>query len=296
MDQLPEHNELCRLGLDPTRVTSVAPIVEKHGHGLYRIEHNGRSYVLKYFPAGEAHESCCYALLERYSVPTLPVHGRTERALLLEDLAASATWRAAEEADVTRPETGVAVAAWYRALHAAGRAILAGPQGAPEFLKRESDVLDAATILDTGSRLGCADNPVWALAAGCIEALQEAARSLPETLNYNDFHWSNLALSRERQAPYRAIVYDYHLLGIGLAYSDCRNVVGSLGEYAAAAFWGAYGPFDEREALLDAPLSTLYNLYCAARRPHFPAWAYGCLHRVLSGELAEDLQRALAAL
>lgn len=88
--------------------------------------------------------------------------------------------------------TSVAVAEWYRALHAAGREMLTSPLGVPDFL---------------------------------------------------------LAFSRELEPSVRAVVYDYHLLGIGLAYSDCRNVAGSLGERVQSAFWEAYGSVDEREAL-----------------------------------------------
>lgn len=41
-----------------------------------------------------------YALLEQLGVPTLPVHGRTHSALLLEDLTSSSTWRMAREDDL----------------------------------------------------------------------------------------------------------------------------------------------------------------------------------------------------
>jgi hypothetical protein len=121
-------------------------------------------------------------------------------------------------------------------------------------------------------------------------------RSLPETLNYNDFHWTNLALSRRSVPSPRAVVYDYHLLGIGLRYSDCRNVVGSLGDRAASAFWEAYGPVDEREKLLDEPTSVLYALMVALRQPEFPDWAQGCLRKARNGELQKSLHRALEAI
>jgi hypothetical protein len=107
------------------------------------------------------------------------------------------------------------------------------------------------------------------------------------------FHWTNLALSRQQCTLVRAIVYDYHLLGIGLAYSDCRNVVSSLGEQARPAFWEAYGPVDEREAILDAPVSVLFSLSVAVQMPRFPHWANECLRKAKSGELENNLKRAL---
>lgn len=53
-------------------------------------------------------------------------------------------------------------------------------------------------------------------------------RSLPETLTYNDFHWSKLARSRPLPTGREVIFYDYHVLGLGLASSDCRNVTSVL--------------------------------------------------------------------
>jgi len=265
---------------------------QKHGNRLYRVKCGQRSFVLKWFgrPA-QAPEVRSYALLQRIGVPALPVYAQTENALLLEDLAVSSTWRLAEEVDVERPETGTAVANWYLTLHARGEGLLAGSARTPGFLRREADELDSNSILETGKKLGLAHNPVWKLAAGHIQSLKDAMRSLPETLNYNDFHWSNLALSRDR--PLRAVVFDYHLLGIGPRYSDYRNVVGSLGHRAAQAFWEVYGPVDEREAILDTPVSILYSLQVACRRPRLSGWARRSMERVESGQLERSLVRAL---
>ena len=134
------------------------------------------------------------------------------------------------------------------------------------------------------------------LAAEHIEALKDGLRSLPETLTYNDFHWTNLALSRHQRPEFRAVVFDYHLLGIGLAASNCRNVGGSLGAAARAAFWVAYGAVDERAAALDAPVATLHALRVAVQRPELPRWALPLVHEVTTGELEAKLRHALALL
>ncbi len=301
LSALPRTCDPRRIGLDPREITRVACLHQRHGHAVYRLECGARSFVLKWFPEpAQAMEVRIYALLAAHGVPTLPVYARTEQALLLEDLATSAVWRLATETDMQQPETGAAVATWYRALHAAGREVLAASEGPPTYLRREGDVLDAHTILDLGKRLGLVGHPVWTLAADCIEPLKAALRSLPETLIYDDFHWTNLALAR-RRAPdepvRRAIVYDYHALGIGPAASDYRNVVGALGPRAQAAFRERYGPVDEREVLLDAPIAILYALHLAAARPRLPAWVHPALQRwVHGGELAHHIQRALAIL
>jgi hypothetical protein len=125
----------------------------------------------------------------------------------------------------------------------------------PGFLEREVNSLDAETIIRIGKQLGLNHDLVWTLAAKHIEAIKDAMRSLPETLNYNDFHWTNLALSRRSVPSLRAVVYDYHLLGIGLCYSDCRNVVGSLGDRASLHSGRSMAQWmKERDCWMNPPL------------------------------------------
>jgi hypothetical protein len=152
---------------------------------------------------------------------------------------------ARDRAGRVAPEVGVAVAEWYKALHDADL----GAE-ALEFLGGEYETLSPEIIHETARRLGLDHLLVFRLAGESIERLKVALRSLPQVLNYNDFYRGNLALSREQELL-RAVVFDYGLLGIGLCYSDCRNVVSSLGEGARDAFWAIYGPFSEREKTLD---------------------------------------------
>lgn len=284
-----------QLGIGRDEIRDAARLAERHGHGLWRIVTARQSYVLKWFPPGDpgSAEIEAYPLLRKLGVPTLPVHGSTENALLLEDLATSPTWRLASKADLASAAVGRAVARWYRVFHRRGAALLAGTGGPPPFLGREIDRLDAGSLHQAGRRLAVESRPGWRLGLAHIETLKRAMRALPETLNYNDFYWTNLALSRAAGTEAQAIVFDYHLLGIGLRYSDCRNVTGSLTGSAVGAFWGAYGLPDEREKILDRPVSTLVALVTAAQRPSFPRWAQASLDRVCDGTLERDVRVAL---
>jgi hypothetical protein len=284
-----------KLGLGAEQVQAIIPIEERHGHRLWRVVTTSQNYVLKWFPPGDAGvmEIQAYALLRRLGVPTLAVHGAADDALLLEDLVTSLEWRLATQEDLVDPAVGRAVARWYRVFHRQGAKLLAHPSSVPDFLAREIDRLDADSIRATGRRLDLQDQPGWRLALRHVEDLKDAMRALPETLNYNDFYWTNLALSRAAEPELRAIVFDYHLLGIGVRFSDCRNVVGSLAGEAVAAFWQEYGPPDEREEILDRPLSTLASLVTAVQRDRFPRWAQASLDRVLDGRLERDLLVAL---
>ncbi|MFP4345289.1 MAG: hypothetical protein ACLFU8_11395 [Anaerolineales bacterium] len=280
------------LGLDPAAIQSVEILSQRHGHAIWRLVTEARSYVLKWLPeSAAAAEIEGYRLLQRLGVPTLPLYGSTPQALLLEDLTRSERWRLGTEEDLSDPEAGAAVARWYRTFHAAGDTLPAREEP-PDFLNREIDALTPESILATGEALGLAELPVWKRAAREIEGLKAAVDELGVTLNYNDFYWTNLALSR-REIPLQAIVFDYHLLGLGLRYSDCRNVTVSLEGNAVGAFWEVYGGADPREVLLDRPLATLFNLQEAARLPKFPRWAEESRQRVVNGELRRELAAAI---
>ena len=283
---------LGELGLT---ISDAKLISGNRGNALCRVEHAGGSVILKQFGDPKAAvELEAYTLLASLGVPTLRVYGQTDRAILIEDLATSADWRLAREADIELQETGTAVAGWYRCLHDAGERLVSEGKVLPTFLTREVDALDARSIMLMGERLGLAGNPVWSLGAEHIEILKEAMRSFPRTLNYNDFHWTNLALSRRR--PLRAVVFDYHLLGIGPAYCDVRNVKGSLDGSAAGAFVAAYGAYDERVEVLDAPLSVLSALLVASRLDELPRWAAELVKIAASGELESRLGTAIDSL
>ncbi len=282
------------LGLEPDTFSQAVLLSQRHGHAVWRVSSHQRSRILKWLPAGKARiEISTYQLLRSLGVATLPLYASSEEAILIEDLDHSPTWRLVQESDVSRAEVGRAVARWYRQFHAAG-AELVSKTGAPAFLKREADELTPESIRATGRALGLGHHPLWEQAAGMINQIKSALESMSLTLNYNDFYWTNLALSRQEGTDPQAIVFDYHLLGIGMRYSDCRNVTFSLAGAAVDAFWQEYGYCDPREVLLDRPLAALYDLHMAAREPRPPAWAQESIQEVRSGQLSQDLLAAQA--
>ena len=277
------------IGVDTAAIRLVDILSERHGHAIWRVVTPERSYVLKWLPEANARvEVESYLLLQKLGVPTLPLYGSTAQALLLEDVTQSDAWRLATEADLARPEVGQAVARWYRVFHNTGATLLSKGD-CPGFLARETDELDPDGILATGRVLGLSNCHVWALAAEHIELLKAAVNKLSVTLNYNDFYWTNLALSRQEDSQLKAIIFDYHLLGVGMRFSDCRNVTSSLSGDAVRAFWDAYGNVDLREEKFDRPLATLYSLNVASHISEFPRWAEGSRARVINGDLERDL-------
>lgn len=284
---------LEKMGFDTTRLRRVVPIRERHGNRLLQIILERSPYILKVFRDPEASsEIRAYSLLEDIGVPTLHVIAKTNDALLLEDLEVSDHLRLAHEEDIGKPEVGVALAEWYHALHDAGSTVRLGVDRRSLFLRREIDALTPASILEVAARIGSSDTTKWSMLAANIDRIRNAVMASAETLTYNDFHWTNLALSRNER-PISAVVFDYHLLGMGMRYSDCRNVTGSLGPDAADAFRSAYGETDRREKVLDELVAPLCALVEAFRRPGFPSWAKASLELAESGEIHSRLDRAI---
>ena len=284
---------LAKMGLGTSHLGKVEPIRERHGNRLFRIVLEGSSYILKEFGDPEAsREVRAYALLEDLGIPTLRVIASTNDALLLEDLDVSKYLRLAHEEDLRNAEVGVALAAWYRALHNADSTLLLRDNPRLSFLRREIDELTPASILKVATRVRGSDSSKWFTLAGNIDRIKNAVMNSAETLTYNDFHWTNLALSRNGKAI-RAVVFDYHCLGLGMRYSDCRNVTGSLGPDAVDAFRSAYGETDPKEKVLDDLVAPLCALVEAFRRRRFPSWAEASLEVAETGEIHSRLNRVI---
>ena len=275
---------LAKMGLGASHLGTVELIQERHGNRLLRIALGNTSYVLKVFgnPVTSA-EIRAYDLLKNLGVPTLHTIAETDGALLLEDLEVSSDFRLASEDDIEKPEVGAALAHWYRILHDAGSRFRIR-QAETTFLRREIEDLTPASILDLATKIGGSHQSEWITLTDNIDRIKNAAMASAETLTYNDFHCTNLALSRAEK-PIRAIVFDYHLLGLGLRYSDYRNVLSSLGQNAAAAFRSEFGETDPRERVLDDLMAPLYALTVAFRRHKFPSWAEAPLELVKTGEI-----------
>ena len=284
---------LVKMGFDTAHMDSVEPIREREGKRLFRIVLDGSSYILKVFGHTEAsREVRAYSLLEDLGVPTLRVIARTNDALLLEDLDVSEHLRLATEEDVGKVEAGAALAVWYRALHNAGSAVRLGVDPRSSFLPREIDALTPASILEIAALVRGSDRKKWSILAGNIDRIRNAVMASAETLTYNDFHWTNLALSRDGKPP-RAVVFDYHLLGLGMRHSDCRNVTGSRGPDAADAFRSAYGETNPGEKVLDELVAPLCALVEAFQRHRFPSWAKASLKLAETGEIHNRLDRVI---
>lgn len=209
-----------------------------------------------------------YRMLSRLNVPTLQVLSHNSNSITLEDIAASDHWRLGTPADLSDPKTAAAIARWYQKLHQSSRG------EATEEMYDESDLFTRENLKFLPEFTKLPHHPVWNVLESNFEAIRSIADRLPKTITYNDFYWTNLAVSRDGR---EALMFDYNLMGKGYAYSDIRNVTVSLSPDAAAAFLAEYGPADPLERSVDDILSPIITLILASRRDTFPSWAQDSL-------------------
>lgn len=275
--------ELEKMGV---RALALELIRDKDGAAVARVDTAEGPRVLKAFHGGgQAREIGNYAALAALGVPTLKLYASTDRALLMEDILES-PYRLGVAEDLGDARTAALVARWYRELHSRGYGYAAA-HGAE--LYDENRALTPEALERVKERTGTGGLPVWRLIGENWEKIKAAVDGARRTLTYNDFYYTNLAVARDGGS---ALMYDYGLLGAGYAYADLRNVCSSLSGAAQEAFLGEYGPFDEREAEIDAVVSVLNGLISAYGRERLPAWSAGLIEE-LRGGLYERVERLI---
>lgn len=270
--------------------TACELIRSKDGISVYRLETAEEKLILKLFEKPEdRREIDNYRLLAALEIPTLPLKGYTENAMLLPDVTASEIWRLGREEDMADPQIARAVARWYRTLHEKGRQYL---KKNPVRLYDETDVITPENMEKAAAVTGTAGDPIWQQVKENFDDVRKKLEVLPRTLTYNDFYWDNLIAAKDGS---EAFMFDYNLLGQGLAYGDVRNVTSSLSREAAEAFREAYGTSEmvgvDEEKLADDFLAPMVTLCAASQREVFPAWAGDSLERLKSGELLKSFER-----
>lgn len=267
---------------------SVETIQQKDGILVARVLCEKGSFILKLFENQEyAREIKNYRILHSLHIPMLHVEAVTDNALLLEDLCSDSTYRLGTEKDLENPEVAVQIAKWYRRLHEAGYQYL--ERNKDTALYDENDVITPENIEGIRRKTNTSALPVWKLIEDNFDLIKRLLDRAKRTLTYNDFYYTNLAVSRDGTS---AMMFDYNLLGKGYAYADIRNVCLALSKEAGKAFCEAYGNFDAMEVMLDEVASVLVTLQLACQKEQFPAWAKGALAELDSG-YADKVERLL---
>ena len=264
-------------------------IRSKAGISLYRVESEGRKRILKVFENQEdAREIDNYLMLSKLEIPTLPLLGYTKNAILLPDVETSDEYRLGKEDDLSDPKVARAIAGWYRMLHKKGRAYLSDRE-IPMY--DESDLLIADNMKEIAEKTGTVENVLWQIIRENYGTIRSRIDALPRTLTYNDFYWTNLIVSQNCES---AFMFDYNLLGKGIAYGDIRNVTSSLSREAAEAFLQEYSDdIAEGEKKADVFIAPLVTLSAACKSDTFPSWAKASLAELKNGDILRHLKEWL---
>ena len=264
-------------------------IRSKDGISLYRVKSEGKSFVLKVFEKQEdTREIENYQILSALGIPILPLLGATWNAILLPDVEADEEYRLGTENDLSNPQAARAIARWYREFHAKGRIFLADKKVS---MYDETDVISLTNLELIAEKSDTKNWEVWKVIREHFDMIRCRIDALPRTLTYNDFYWTNLAVSKDLE---KAFMFDYNLLGKGTAYSDIRNVTSSLSHEAAEAFLEEYGnDITVEEVKADAFTAPLITLFFAYGRETFPAWAKASLEELKNGDVLRCLKEWL---
>jgi predicted nucleotidyltransferase len=264
---------------------SLSLIRNKDGVSVWRVMSANNSYVIKCFDKPEyRREISNYQLLKSLGVPTLRVIAQTDCSLLLEDIERS-DYRLGTADDMNDPKTARLIAAWYKALHQKGRDYL----DTHDFID-EYDKLTIENLKLVQERTGTSDARVWQVIEDNFEQIRSAVMSLPRTLVYTDFHYSNLAVARDGTS---ALVFDYNFFYKSYVYSDIRNVCWEFSEEAKVAFLSEYGEYDEREVIVDDVAAALSGLVIASQQEVFPNWAKDLVEGIKNGQILTTVERLL---
>ena len=173
-------------------------------------------------------------------------------------------------------------------LHEKGRDYLSGSE-IPMY--DESDLITANNMAVIAEKTGTTRNILWQVITENYNMIRSRIDALRRTLTYNDFYWTNLIVSKNGES---ALMFDYNLLGKGIAYGDIRNVTSSLSNDASEAFIQEYGDnIDEEEKKADAFISPLVTLINACEHETFPSWAKGSLEELKNGDVLKHLKEWL---
>ncbi|GEM_PF-754424 len=282
------YKELEALGLENNEHIALEEIRNKDGIYLYRVKYKDENFILKYFLNHDyKREISNYSLLKRLEVPTIKVFGATDNSLLLEDIDKSQDYRLGTEEDLSNPEVARAIAKWYKKLHQRG---LERPIKDNERFYREIDCITKENIQAMKIKSNTKDNSLWNLIEDNWGLFLSIIKGLEETLNYNDFYWTNLVVRKDKK---EALMFDYNFLGIGSRYNDIRNVTVSLSEAAKDAFMDEYGGFSQKEKVIDDVTTPLITLISAYKKDTFPKWAEEAQKSINDGTLEKNIRNLL---
>ena len=273
-------------------------ISSESGVHVHRGLYNGKPAVLKQFDnEDDRREILNYRILQRHGIPTIKTFLLGEDSLIMEDVDASKDWRLGQEEDIADTQVAEGLARWYFAFHEAAADV---PELHSLFFEFDSITEESLEMLI--SKLPNATE-TFRYVQNHYSKFRKLIYTPVFTLTYNDFHWSNFVVRKDKSA---AMMFDYNLLGRGYRFSDFMNICWSMPSPVKAAFMDTYnGLFAEQhghsrheadaaEKRIDDVAGPLYALIVAfTDRAEFPSWAQGQKDEAVDGTLLAKARQLL---
>jgi len=275
------------LGLKKENCSNISIISKKHGNMVYGLKYDNKNYVLKCYTNENNREVKFYELLKTLKIPTLRIITSCESAILIESIDYSLDKRIAKEKDLEDENIIISLAHWYKDFHDKGREYIKH-NGVESFFLDEISYITQESLETLTHMYKLIDAPGWKLVINGYQDIISYCKRLPQTFNYNDFSHLNMVISKNS-----VFMYDFHLMGYGMAYSDIRNVLTALDENSKNIFLEHYGNYNEEEKILDDPISILVALCISLNFKTRPSWARGLVQSVFSGEFLFKFKNAL---
>lgn len=282
------NDELRKYGFNNIDEIKIEEIRNKDGIFLYRIIAEKSNYILKYFSKKEhRREIEGYKILKELGIKTIRVYGDTDKSILLEDLEVSTRYRLGVAEDLGNPHLARALAKWYINLHDKGSQFV-NDKG--DSLYSENDAITKENIEFIRLKSNTENNSVWNVLLNNFDSIKEKINSPEYTLNYNDFYWTNLVVSKDES---EAFMFDYNFLGKGPRYNDIRNICASLSKEAGKIFIGEYGLINEKEKIIDNATCHIITLIHAYNRQTFPSWGRESLEAINNGQVEKSIGKLI---
>lgn len=279
--------ELEKYYIYDSNILNLSVLSDKDNILVIKFTHEGKNYVFKYFKDDfQKREVENYNLLKKLGITTVKIYGMHSNSILMEDLTSNENTRLAAISDLKDEPIVRSLAKWYLKLHTSGKEYVNNNEIKTMYC--ELDSLSYQRIEYIREKSNYDDEEFWELFYKNFNNIKKMYMD-KVTITYNDFFYGNMGIVNNNDV----IMFDFNLMGIGLAYFDIKNVTYGFSDILYDIFMEEYGSYDKEEELLYDVLSPIISLDVAYRKNEFPKWGVDSLEELTSGKTKEKLKELI---
>ena len=256
-------------------------------YGIYVIRiitKNQKTYIVKTFDKDQK-EINNYKLLEKLKIKTIKFSLPSSTAIVFEDLDNSNDYKLAVWEDLFVTDVIKGLATWFKKLHTKGRDYLcSNDENLDDFLML---LINEENILFLKTKTNYENEDFWHLFLNNITTISDYMKT-NRTITHNDFYFGNVVVSKDKKD---AFMFDYDLLGEGLAAYDIYLVLKNLNTKFKSTFLDEYGEYSEIDYKIVDIFYTLRFLISEYKEDEQQSEAFQeAINKLQSNMLYEDLK------